>query len=101
VEELATAQAKEPAPHSCRARDVGAPATLGSFACNDRKRRNGGTAVGYSGRATLRREQCDIITEEIAVTRLRYSKQPISVIKIAHATIKELWEPVFSVGPRR
>jgi hypothetical protein len=100
VEGPATAQAKEETTHTWSARDVGAPVTLGSFACTDRKRMNGGTPVGYSGRAALRREQCDI-TEEKVSTRLRHSKQPISITTIAHATVKELWEAVFSMDPRR
>jgi hypothetical protein len=37
VEELATAQAKEETTHSWSGRDVGALATLGSFACPLRK----------------------------------------------------------------
>jgi hypothetical protein len=38
VEELATAQAKEEATSSLRVGDVGAPATLGTFACGPRGR---------------------------------------------------------------
>jgi hypothetical protein len=52
------------------------------------------------GTNSLKEGACDIITEEISVTRLRHSKQPISATKIAHATIKELWETVFSVAQR-
>jgi hypothetical protein len=37
VEELATARVKEETTHSWNVRDVGAGATLGSFACTDRK----------------------------------------------------------------
>jgi hypothetical protein len=40
VEEPATAQAEEETAHGLRARDVGAPATLRSFADTDRKGRN-------------------------------------------------------------
>jgi hypothetical protein len=42
VKELATTQVKEETIHSWNVRDVGAVATLGSFAHSDRKRRNGG-----------------------------------------------------------
>jgi hypothetical protein len=54
--EPATAQAKEETAHSLRARDVGAPVILGSFARTDRKRRNGGNPVGYTERAAVGRE---------------------------------------------
>jgi hypothetical protein len=57
VEEPATSQTKEETTHSFRARYIGAPTTLGNFALTDRKRRNGGTPVDYSGRIALRREQ--------------------------------------------
>jgi hypothetical protein len=38
-----------------------------------------------------------IVTEDSGITRLQYSKQPISTTTTAHATIKELWEAVFSM----
>jgi hypothetical protein len=41
--------------HRWKARDVGR---------TDRERRNGGTPVGYLGRAHLRREERESITEE-------------------------------------
>jgi hypothetical protein len=41
VEEPATAQTKEETTHSLRARGVGAPTTLGSFAPTNRKRNDG------------------------------------------------------------
>jgi hypothetical protein len=51
VEELVTAQEKEEAAHRVRA-----PANLGCFSLN-RKRRNSGKSVGYSRQAALRWEQ--------------------------------------------
>jgi hypothetical protein len=63
AEELATTQVKEETTHSWRARDVGTPATFGSSACTDRKRKNANTPVGYFGRAALRREKCGMSTE--------------------------------------
>jgi hypothetical protein len=48
VEEPATAQAKEETSHSWNALDAGAPATLGSFARTERKRRSGGKPEGGS-----------------------------------------------------
>jgi hypothetical protein len=62
VKEPATAQMKEETAHSSRARDVGASATLRSFACTEKKKkkRNGGMPVGHSGQIALRREQCRV-----------------------------------------
>jgi hypothetical protein len=94
VEESAPTQTEEDATSSLRVRDERAPATLGSFTRSHLKRRNGGTSVGYTGQAALRREQCDIIIEKRAVTRLRHSKQ-LSVTTIAHVTEEQcfLWGP--------
>jgi hypothetical protein len=46
-----------------------------------------GKALGSEEDKALGSKYCDIITEERTVTRLRHSKQPISVT-IAHATEK-------------
>jgi hypothetical protein len=63
MKELATAQAKEETAHGLRATDVGAPATLGSFACTIGEDDGGtpGPACTFSGnrsgQAALRRKQ--------------------------------------------
>jgi hypothetical protein len=86
MEEPATTQAKEEATSSLRVREIGASTTLGTSARTDRKGRNCGRPILYSGRAALKKEQRDIITEERAVRKSRYNWRLIIVTSVAYVT---------------
>jgi hypothetical protein len=74
VDQSVTARVKEETAQSVRASDVGALNNLGNFVVTERKRRNGGKPVGYSGRAALTRELCDRSSYS-CVNRRRYNNR--------------------------